>query len=484
MSRFLVLVLLALALAGCAQTVGAQSTRGPALATSTPTVSEATVATPPDGFPSVTSADPSGKPVRLTTPTAGLAALPTATSPSRESPLHITQGSTVALIPLIVGDGVIPDPAQPAKSFALRRCDIPGDCLPLQNQTLHIVLSPDGRYVLYESFQTGGVLHGTATPVPGTRVTPTLRLLDLQTGQDRLYVAGAWGPVWGADGRVAYTRGVDPAWTLDAAYPSQVVVRSSLDAPASVWTSTPGRFRCLAWAGPRLICQEGGYPPSGKAFPDDLLIFSGRDSFVPLGLPQPTLVAISPDGARALVTSLAVQGDGLAVAHLVDLASGQDISALKLPATLENLATDGEWLGNRIVAAHGWSPNRDLHPAPGLAILAVDGNRLTLEHVYTFGPRVILGGGPFAQVSQPRFVGRDLAHVGMLWGSRGYLDCHLDAARCLLGPELAGRVAFIGNPSRPSSPSAARTMPRTPRVSASRHDRSESRVMMTVTREE
>jgi hypothetical protein len=374
--------------------------------------------------------------------------VPTASAVS--STLTIRSGNTSPVLPYLIGDAVVPDPANPARRFDLRRCDVAGDCFTLQNQPVRTVLSPDGRYVLYDAFETGGILNGTATPVPGTKVTPSIRLLDLQTGQDRLFAVGAWRPVWGTDGRLAYTRGDVPSWTLDEAYPSRIVVRESLAAPEEVWTAAPDSYTCLAWAGPRLICQHGGYPPGGQPFPDALLVFTGPGVPLVLAPREVDLVAVSPDGSRALVTSLADQADFIAVVHLVDLTNGRDLSTLKLPASLENLAMDGDWLGDHVVAARGWSPGGAMHPRPGLAILDVAGDRLALADVYEFGPRELLGGGPFLRVDQPRAVGGDPEHLALWFGSRGYLDCRLDLGQCVLGPEQPGPGEFLGIPSRPS----------------------------------
>lgn len=377
------------------------------------------------------------------------------TYPSDYSVLQLTAGNAVPPFPIVLGNEVIPDPSHPAKRFSIHRCASANACDALDPLS---VRSPDGRYVLYNAVETSKVYTGLDIPQPGDKVTPIIRLLDLKTGQDRVYVRGARDPVWGANGQIAYTKGAEPTMTLGSPYPSQIIVRSSLNASPTIWTTTAEDYTCIAWARSQLICERADHVQWFYTS-YNLVAFTGPNKFWLVAPRDPTLVALSPDGRRALVTSTYGQQDFRAVAYLVDLPSGFERAVLKLPASLENLQGNGQWIGDHVVAMRGFMPGAEMHPLPKLAILTINGDHLSLAHVYQLGLPQPNGTNGWA--IEPRLIHGDVRHVGV-WYQRifsySYADCLLtENGGCRLTKESTRFNAFLDNQSRPAASSKPAT---------------------------
>jgi len=163
------------------------------------------------------------------------------------------------------------------------------------------VRSPDGRYLLYNAwtevkqFDHSQSLSDQGIDFGDPVGTPSLRLLDLETGEDRLFEEGAHTIAWRKDGVIAYVKGVEAAYRLNEPYLGQVMVRSSLDAPAQAWTTEPAPYIVEGWAGGTLFVLRSLGEHEGAV---DQLAFEGPGKVRELEF---GVLAISPDGTRLFV---------------------------------------------------------------------------------------------------------------------------------------------------------------------------------------
>lgn len=315
------------------------------------------------------------------------------------------------------------------------------------------VMSPDGGSVVYDSwaelvtvdpiksYSQQGITNGQPL------AEPSLRMIDTTTGADSLLVNGAYSFAWRQDGAVAFVKGTDARFRANIRYTGDIVVRDSIDAPDQIWTSKADFYVAVAWAGETLLAYRIG---EGESL--DLLALTGRGRSRVLAA-NAWLVAVSPDGTRALISER-----GVGAASLIDVATGSSLASLDLtqtldPATGESLgylAYGGSWVGDR-VAAEG---------ASGIVILDVTSSSLSLHSVLSL---------PAAQFPmpphEPRFTDASGSRV-IAWapvpGAGGeaagrlylYLDCNVEDAVCRLGPTTGSRVFYpVSNPSRPISDS-------------------------------
>lgn len=312
------------------------------------------------------------------------------------------------------------------------------------------VPSPDGHLVAYsawhdvaavdpeKSFSQQDIENGDALG------RPSVRVVDVDTGQDSLIEDGAFSVAWRADGALAYSKGDSPDFRANVPYLSDIVVRRSIDAEPEVWTTTRGRYIVVAWAGDTLLAYA---MQEGEQF--DLVALSGPGSARTLAN-DASLVAVSPDGTRLVIS----YANGPA-ARLLDVASGKEVARIDAePAStapapaVQRLSYGGSWRGDRVVA----------ETAGGLVVLHVSDSALSVERTLAM-PEDTLPMG----VHEPQFADEAATRV-IGWapvpgaGGRAagheyvYVDCDIADAACSVGPPRQDRVfSQTYNPSRPES---------------------------------
>jgi hypothetical protein len=309
------------------------------------------------------------------------------------------------------------------------------------------VPSPDGRYVAYNawrerrrddpqlSWEDQGIELGDPL------ATPSLRLYDSATGADSLLEAGAFSFAWRADGAVAYFKGAERDYRAGVRYIGHIVVRSSLEAPAEVWTSEPGRYIVAAWAGSRLVAYR---EHEGEAL--DVVVLDGPGGLRVVA-PDSGLVAVSPDGRRLFVEQGPAQGRP--TVGVLEVEDGREVAALDLTTVdpaVGAVSYAGDWAGDLVVA-----PSEG-----GLAIFRVAAGQIALEQAL----RLDLGNSE-SGAAEPRFAGPRGERI-RAWtsGRKGgvFLDCDRSRATCarvMPAPEAKGVAGFapwrrpVYSPSRP-----------------------------------
>jgi hypothetical protein len=309
----------------------------------------------------------------------------------------------------------------------------------LGSSTALVVPSPSGEEILYHAWEPSGDQAGV----------PVLRIYSGADGSERVLARGAQSAAWRQDGAVAYMQATVPRYaptptgTFGGRY-GQVVVRASPAAPAVRWTTEQRRqYVVLGWARRKLLVEILPSNLRRDRRPPGVYALDGPSRLRRLPLRQ--LVAIAPDGRRALGSS----GDGDAPSRsvrLVDLRTGRILSSLRL----DNAGVQGDWVGDTAVVVGG--PR-----TPVLAIVRVAGDMIALEqrlHV----PAASLALSPF--LSRPVFVGVNRSVVVRVEAAgptdaivySGFARCDLGTGRCTRGPDLrpAGTwAAGVDNPSRP-----------------------------------
>ncbi|MDQ3669218.1 MAG: hypothetical protein M3377_02890, partial [Actinomycetota bacterium] len=178
---------------------------------------------------------------------------------------------------------------------------------------------------------------------------PVLRLHDAGSEKDVVLDEGTYSFAWRRDGAIAYFKGLEPRVEDPAAYLGHVVVRSTPRSELVRWTTTPGRYLVSAWAGDRLVVHE-----LRKEWPA-ILVFDGPKPPRVLA-DRAALVAISPDGSRALVTKKPQPEPAIA---LVDIATGSELTAFAFGDEVDPIvgqpinyvADSGAWVSDTVIAA-------------------------------------------------------------------------------------------------------------------------------------
>ena len=312
-----------------------------------------------------------------------------------------------------------------------------------------------------------------AVPTPGWRAvvyhawdgevgedggTPVLRKVDLKTGVDVELARGAQSVAIDGDGRVAFTRASQaryqnsPEGTLGGRF-GHVVVAASLDAPAEQWTEEEGEYVALAWARQTLLVEAQTGPgyllPVGKAGPEPgVYALDGPGTM--RQLPIRGLVAVSPDGRRAL--GWWAQGDSPPTgARLVDIATGRTVAATPL-----KLGRRGTWHDERVVVPVGSGAKQQLD------VVRVRGETMRLEH------RLALAADPALRARYGPFLGsplfRDDGQTVIMRVATatkddprkfvGFLTCEIARRACVRGRNLQPATiwgAIVHNPSRPAA---------------------------------
>jgi hypothetical protein len=305
------------------------------------------------------------------------------------------------------------------------------------------VPSPDGRYLTYNTWRElraddPGLSWSDQGIEPGDPLAiPSLRVYDTTTGSDDLLAAGAFSVAWSENGAVAYFKGRERDYRAGVSYVGDVVVRRSLSSKDTVWSFEPGRYIVVGWAGSHLVAYR---EYEGEAL--DVVVFDGPRRMRTLA-PGSTLVAISPDGRRALVAQGPAGGPPRI--RVLAVANGRQLAALDLTTVdpaVGMVDYAGDWRGNRVVAAS----------ASGLATFRVEGRKISLEDTLRVAA---------PSVAEPRFAD-DSARTVRAWTTvrRGgvFLHCDFEAGSCdraMPLPEARGVHGFptwrrpLYNPSRP-----------------------------------
>jgi hypothetical protein len=319
-------------------------------------------------------------------------------------------------------------------------------------------IAPDasGRFFLYTHVTEGEPL--TSAPVrpyswdPERTFIPAIGLLDAEGGEDHPFAEPACGPAWSSDGRIAYVQPLAPETSAPWHYPvGRLEVRPSLAAGAEPWTEEPQAFGELVWAGEHLIAQRGR-PHSDYPILEDLVVFDAPNTMRTLA-PGGRLVALSPDGTRALVTTPGDRSDGYRYeALIVQVEDGAVLASMVLPRwELANLATGGSWDGDRVLTTVGRTADATSPPGPTIVILDVGEDTLEIERVISLLGREIGGLGIYDSIYGTQLIG-DSDRLGF-WVARPtvgtfYGECNLHTHSCLLSQDPNGR-GFVESNSRP-----------------------------------
>jgi hypothetical protein len=266
---------------------------------------------------------------------------------------------------------------------------------------------------------------------------PVIRLHELGTREDVVLAEGAYSPALRADGALAYFAALRPELPRLQAirrYVGHVVVRTSLHSEARRWTSAQGRYVVAAWAGRRLLAYR-----ITRRWPD-LLVLDGP-ARVRVLAGGSALVAVSPDGRRAFVTTY---GASPPVVRVLDVATGEELASLVV-RRLEWLTESGSWEGDIVVATG----------SAGVAVFRVGDAAVTLEQIL----RTERGVFP-AALFEPRLADRGRRIVA--WGELSQqprqtfagvavVECDRVELRCIRSRPLAGGVGvrLVYDPSRP-----------------------------------
>jgi hypothetical protein len=243
------------------------------------------------------------------------------------------------------------------------------------------VPSPDGGQYLYNSWAQGAdvVCSGDPTvrsncknPAPDAIYgRPTLRLFTPASGQDVIVQAGAVSAAWRVDGAIAYFKGDGADVPADSSrFVGHLYVRPSIGSAPVRWTTTPGRYITVAWAGNTLIAYR---ELDGERF--EVLAFDEPGSVRTLA-PNATVVAVSPDGTQLTVNR---DSGGTSTASVVSVATGAVTSTLDLAKTndpqtgspLAWVTYAGSWDGD-VVAAES---------STGVALFRVKSGKITFDSV-------------------------------------------------------------------------------------------------------
>ena len=271
---------------------------------------------------------------------------------------------------------------------------------------------------------------------------PVVRLRDARAERDEVIADGAFSVAWRSDGVLAYFKGLTRRVRDLNRFRGHLVVTGGRER-AVRWTPEPGRYIAAAWGGDRLVA----YRLSTTGAPD-LLVFDGPGRVRVLA-ERSVLVALSPDGERALV---AQRGDAGATVSVVALTSGAverrlalDRTATRSRQPVTDVASGGSWRGDLVVATTN----------SGLIVLRIGASAIAVEQVLRFDlaafpvgvnePQLQPGGRRIAAWAElaprPRQVVPDAA----------ILVCDRLALRCRQGRSAPGLAPPrpIYNPSRP-----------------------------------
>jgi hypothetical protein len=267
--------------------------------------------------------------------------------------------------------------------------------------------------------------------------SPVLRVSEANGRREQIFARDALSAAVRRDGAVAYFQGSKP-FVKPKRFLGHVIVRERNSTVR--WSSRPGRYVVAAWAGSRLLVYRlrEGWP--------DLLVLDGSQRVRRISRAG-ALVAISPDGARAVIS---IYGATPPRVRLVDVETGRPLDRLVLSEPVDGFGVDwliesGSWHGD-LVTASG---------SAGVVVLRVRGDSIA--------PVQVLGLDTFSFSPpgwQPVFVrsDRDVAvRVELVSRPReaipraALMVCNRHALRCVRGPITGSADGpwLVYDPSRP-----------------------------------
>ncbi len=272
---------------------------------------------------------------------------------------------------------------------------------------------------------------------------PVLRMHEPGKDTDSVVDVGAYSPVWGREAGLAYFHGLAPRVEDPATYVGHVVVRASPESERVRWSAEPRRYIPTAWAGDRLIVHE-----LERTWPT-LVVFDAPERRRVLAT-RATLVALSPDGARAFIAKEPAPSPAVAV---VDVAAGRELATFSFSdqvnpvdgAKIDYVADSGAWVGDTVFAA----------VTHGLAVFRVGGERIELEQLLGVDPNAFPTGlTELKSDDTGRYV---LASAELMQQPRAavtrtaIVECDRVERRCVLGRSAPTYLPprLIYNPSRP-----------------------------------
>lgn len=358
----------------------------------------------------------------------------------------------------------------------------------LGSQLPLVVPSSDGGTLVYHAWERE---YRRRPPGYLKSATNFLRVLDVETGRDRLLERGASAAAWRSDGVLAYLRPTVPQFDstprgLRGARFGHIVVRRSLGAPALRWTMTEAAWIPLAWAGSELLALSTTLPPGTSAarFPLGVWAFSGPGRGRPLGFH--TLVAVSPDGRLAVgvgsrsgsTTSLSVVEP--ATGRIVDSVVADELPGVEkdgIDRVLVQPIGGGSWAGDRIIAPSGMGHeiggpidfNRPetlrWEGQAGLTVLRFADGKLSLERtlkltgavaeatglphrydLFEFVRPIFVDGAARQFTSEVRIIPKSGRSLFL------FVTCDIQEERCRRGrlrKPFTTHAALVYNPSRP-----------------------------------
>ncbi len=240
-------------------------------------------------------------------------------------------------------------------------------------------LSADGRSLAYSTWADAPGVDYRHLDAGDAIGIPSIWIHDLRTRSERLLALGADSFAWRSDGAIAYARANEPMYRSSSPYPGHVYVRRAPAAQPERWSTEPGRYVVVGWAGSRLIVYRR---PFGEQL--DVAVFDAPGQARVLAR-DAGVVAIEPTGERLVVES----GERTEV-ELLDVAGGARLASLHLdPESVGPVVYGGDWAGERVVA-----------PGNGKLVVLHVADRLVLEHVIDFGVTAFKSGG----ISDARFL--------------------------------------------------------------------------------
>lgn len=311
---------------------------------------------------------------------------------------------------------------------------------PLSAGTSPVAILGQGGTLVYASWKLYPSLAAAQSILPGqVEGRPSIRALNLASGSSSLIVDGANSFALSGD-RLAYVLGTTPDYTNSKPYLGTIHVRNLGD-PATdvVLEGSEADWRIAAWAGDTLLAYQQGEGESLNLFsikPDGSRSLTAANS---------GLVAVSPDGTQAAITSLE-QG---AILTIVDLATGAVVSSLNGAGALAGnvsggLMARGDWDGSRIVAA--------LRDRPGYAIVTTAAGVLAPTSVQELDQASFPWGVATPTFADDGAVTLTAFTPGGRWGgTRGghVLTCFSTCQDDPVADPLSAEPQRVYNPSRP-----------------------------------
>lgn len=219
-----------------------------------------------------------------------------------------------------------------------------------------------------------GTLTPAAVPAPGragaiaytsslARI-PVIRVHEPSMRRDAIVDKSALSVAWGEPG-LAYVKAPRARVGAASRYLGHVIVRQAPRARPLRWTAAPGRYVVAAWARRRLLVYR-----LRLSWPD-LLVFDGPRRVRRLARAG-ALVAVSPDGRRAFVSTYGAQPPAVRV---LDVATGHEDARLRLGSQgVRWVIESGSWVGDYVVAP----------ASTGVVVFRVRPSRISIEQILRF----------------------------------------------------------------------------------------------------